>query len=280
MPDAANRAQDEQALQDTFAASYLLGQSPVMLDIERRVCGCDYGGVSWTVRAEADRMVADLDLRKGRRLLELGAGAGWPGLYMTKVSGCDTVLTDVIASGLDIAAGRAVRDGLSDRVETAVADAAAMPFDAGRFDAVSHSDILCCLKQKRAVLNECRRVIRPDGKMAFTVIFIAPDLSSADHARAVASGPEFVESDTGYPELLAGTGWHVELTADITPAFAATCRRLIEADESRRADLISLIGEAELDTRLDNWRTKLIALEDSLLRRAYVVAVPARRRAG
>jgi len=39
-----------------------------------------YGGTSWTTKAEADRVGRLLDLAPLDRLLDIGAGAGWPQL--------------------------------------------------------------------------------------------------------------------------------------------------------------------------------------------------------
>ncbi len=44
---------DEQALIDRFSRTYQgLTSSEIMLGIERALCGCDYGGTSWTTRDE------------------------------------------------------------------------------------------------------------------------------------------------------------------------------------------------------------------------------------
>ena len=150
---------EEWAQRERFESLYVRAQSPVMLTIERNVCGCDYGGNSWTTQAEAEQMVARLALHPGVRLLDLGAGSGWPGLYMGKASGCDVVLVDLSLAGIRIAAKRADNDGILGSIWAAVADAAALPFPAGSFEAISHSDLLCCLKQKRSVLAACRRAI-------------------------------------------------------------------------------------------------------------------------
>ncbi len=245
-----------------------------MLTIERRVCGCDYGGNSWTTRDEAQRMATRLGLRPGLRLLDLGAGTGWPGLYFGKTSGCDVVLVDLPLAGVRIAVERADTDGIPGSVWAAVADAAALPFPNGGFDAISHSDLLCCLLQKRSVLAACRGAIRGRGRMVFTVISVVPDLSAEQYRRAVASGPEFVESDTDYPTLLAQTGWIVTDRADITMAFAASYRRQLEADEAHEDGLVALIGASEFAERLAGWRSKLAALGDNLLRRELFAATP------
>ena len=153
------RTSEERAQRERFDAAYLRAQSPVMLSIERSVCGCDYGGNSWTTRDEAQQIEALLGLRPGLRLLDVGAGSGWPGLYMAETSGCDVVLVDLPFMGLRIAAERAAKDRIPGACWVALADGAYLPFRDGSFDAVSHSDLLCCLKPKHAVLEACQQVI-------------------------------------------------------------------------------------------------------------------------
>ena len=110
--------------------------------------------------------------------------------------------------------------------------------------------------------------------MAFTVISVAPDLSAEEHNRAVANGPEFVESATDYRTLLADTGWKITAYEDVTTAYAASCRRQIDADEAHIDELAALLGTDECRERLTGWRSKLAALEDNLLRRELFVAIP------
>ncbi|MCZ6522864.1 MAG: methyltransferase domain-containing protein [Alphaproteobacteria bacterium] len=134
---------DEQALRERFDNMYQVVQSPIVREIERSVCGCDYGATSWTTEAEARRVGELLGLAPGRRLLEVGAGSGWPGLYLARTTGCDVALVDVPLAGLRMAAARAVADRLPGACWIELADGAALPFANESFDAVSHADVVC-----------------------------------------------------------------------------------------------------------------------------------------
>lgn len=264
----------ELAKRDSFEMQYRQGQLAPVQAVERAVCGCDYGGTSWATRAEIDLTARALALAPGVALLEIGAGSGWPGLYLAAQSGCAATLTDLPADALAIALARAARDGLGARVGAVVADAARLPFPAARFDAINHSDVLCCLLQKRAVLAECRRVIRPGGRMAFSVISIPPGLSPEDHARAVETAPEFTESETGYPELIAATGWTIRARHDVTAEFTANCRKKLRVEAGLRPELEPLTGAAEFDARRARMRRRIAVLDCGHLRRELFVVDP------
>ena len=274
MPGAMSCSTEELAQRERLEAVYLRSQTPVMLDVERRVCGCAYGGNSWTTKRQAEQIAERLALRPGVRLLDLGAGTGWPALYLAEISGCEAMLVDLPFNGLKIARKRARKDALTETVRTAVADASALPFPAHSFEAISHSDLLCCLEPKRAVLESCRRVLAPDGRMLFTVISVAPGLSESDRRRAVASGPTFIDAEADYPTLLDVTGWDIVERDDITALYAESCRRQLDADESHETDLVALLGTAEYDDRVSEWRNKLVALGDGLLQRELFLVVP------
>jgi SAM-dependent methyltransferase len=270
------RSREEQAQTKRLNELYVRAQSPVMLAIERSVCGCDYGAYSWTTRAEAQQIAALLALRPGLRLLDVGAGSGWPGLYMAELSGCDLALVDLPLAGLRIAAERARKNRISGMRWAVVADAAMLPFPDGSFDALSHGDLLCCLRQKRAVLEACRRVIRDEGRMVFTVISIAPGLSPEKYRRAVEDGPVFVESEADYAALLRQTSWAMVDRQDITLDYVASCRRMLQADSEHKDALQPLIGASEFAEREAVWKSELAAIEDGLLCRELFVATPDR----
>ncbi len=116
--------------------------SAAELAVEREAHGINAGINSYTTPAQADLLGQTLQLGSGVRLLEVGAGSGWPGVYLAKRTGCDVVLTDVPAEGIRSALGRAVRDGVHSQCSFAVASGSYLPFRARYFDAVVHTDVL------------------------------------------------------------------------------------------------------------------------------------------
>jgi ubiquinone/menaquinone biosynthesis C-methylase UbiE len=93
--------------------------------------------------AEAEELRAALRLQPGMRLLDLGSGRGWPGLYLSAASGCEVVLVDVPTEGLRKGLGRAVKEGIAQSVCAVTASARRLPFRASSFDAIVHADVLC-----------------------------------------------------------------------------------------------------------------------------------------
>lgn len=134
------RSDDEVA--QAFAEIYRIEASEALLQLERESLGSDYGVTGWTSPDEADDIARRLDLGPADRLLDLGSGRGWPGLYLARTTGCDLVLADEPLDGLRAAFDRARRDGLSDVVAVA-ARGEALPLRPGSVDAVIHTDVLC-----------------------------------------------------------------------------------------------------------------------------------------
>ncbi|HSM68188.1 MAG TPA: methyltransferase domain-containing protein, partial [Xanthomonadales bacterium] len=209
-----------------FAADYELNAHPAFARLERRVLGCAYGGTSWTTRAQADRYAPLLELDDGQRLLELGSGAGWPGIYIAARSGAKLTMVDLPFIALSRALERASEE-LRTPTTAIQASAAALPFTGRGFDAIEHSDVLCCLPEKREMLAECRRVARPGARMLFYVIAPAPGLQGADMAEATETGPPFVDLDGTYQDMLADTGWNLLQREDLSAEYLETLRRMV-----------------------------------------------------
>lgn len=133
----------ERAAAERFAERYRVAPAEVSRRVELAVIGGDWGANGYTTKQQADLLGRELGLGPGVRLLDLGAGRGWPGLYLAAATGCQVVLADVPIEALRAAAARARRELLAGRAAQVAASARALPFGRAVFDAIVHADVLC-----------------------------------------------------------------------------------------------------------------------------------------
>lgn len=125
-----------------FTERYSTGASPALNAVERRAIGAVVGANGYTTVAQAERLLTVLDLEPGRRLLDIGAGRGWPGLYLSERSQCQAVITDIPRPAIASARSRAEALKLIGRCDFALASGSSLPFADESFDAVVHTDTL------------------------------------------------------------------------------------------------------------------------------------------
>ena len=125
-----------------FHSRYSLPVTDAALAVEREVIGANVGASGYTTVTQANALIPELRLRPGTLLLDVGAGRGWPGLYLAAETGCRAVLADIPAPGLASAVKRANEAGLSNRTSPVRAAAQHLPFLSAVFDAVVHTDTL------------------------------------------------------------------------------------------------------------------------------------------
>jgi ubiquinone/menaquinone biosynthesis C-methylase UbiE len=122
----------------------------------------DYAVVGTTLQIVGERLCEALDLRAGQCVLDVAAGNGNASLAAAR-RWCDVTSTDYVASLLDRGRERAVAERLD--ISFREADAEALPFADGAFDAViSTFGVMFTPDQERAAA-ELLRVCRPGGKI-------------------------------------------------------------------------------------------------------------------
>lgn len=122
----------------------------------------DYAVVGTTLQIVGEELCEALDIRSGRKVLDVAAGNGMASLAAAR-RWCDVTSTDYVPSLLERGRARAVAEGLS--IEFKVADAEELPFADGSFDAViSTFGVMFSPHQDRAAA-ELLRVCKSGGQI-------------------------------------------------------------------------------------------------------------------
>lgn len=136
-------SRDEREARQHFEERYAAGTSNVTVAIEREVIGAAWGANGYTTVHQADMLADLMKLRPGARVLDVGTGRGWPGLYYAVRYRCIVVGTDMPLDGLGAASRRATHEGVAHRFAAVAAAGAHQPFRPASFDGIAHTDVLC-----------------------------------------------------------------------------------------------------------------------------------------
>ncbi|MEM1445983.1 MAG: methyltransferase domain-containing protein [Planctomycetota bacterium] len=168
------------------------------------------------VHKRQTRAIAELGCEPGMRVLDLGVGTG---LSMTKYpEGCRVVGVDLSGGMLRQAKANLERDG-HDVTGLIQGDALRTPFADGAFECVMVSHVISVVNDPAALLRECRRVVKPDGRIVVLNHFQSPSRVVGFFEKVL--NPLFVRlgwrSDLTLHECLAGQGlqvlYHFKLSA-------------------------------------------------------------------
>jgi ubiquinone/menaquinone biosynthesis C-methylase UbiE len=127
-------------------------------------------------------------LARGARVLEIGCGAG----HLTVLLASKGVRVDAVDASqamVDVTSARVREAGLQESVSVDVADVHALPFTAGRFDAVVAVGVLPWLHSPDTALTEMARVLSAQGQLIMTADNRLRLTSFTDPRRVLGASP-------------------------------------------------------------------------------------------
>ena len=156
-------------------------------------------------------LAAQMELRAGLRVLDVGSGIGGPARYFAAGHGCRVTGVDLTEEFTRVA-GRLTRlvklEGL---VDFQAGSALEMPFEPGAFDRASMIHVGMNIADKDALFREVRRVLKAGGLFAvFDVVRTGPGVLSYPLPWAVSEETSFVSSGNEYREALERAGFRLE----------------------------------------------------------------------
>ncbi len=159
---SVSRAENEFAVK-------LFRRLPLRYDLLAEVLSFGQNG-RW--RAELLKHVVRAD---PQTVLDVATGTAGVAIACARQTRAHVTGIDVSDEMVEIGRRRVEAAGLSGRIALQIARAEEVPFDDGRFDAVSFTYVLRYVSDPAATISELARVLRPGGMMAGLDFFVPPN---------------------------------------------------------------------------------------------------------
>lgn len=127
--------------------------------------GDDYERISRGIADSLEHCVLRLAPRPGERILDVATGTGWTSRLVAR-RGARVTGVDIAAELIAAARDRAKAEGLA--IDYRIADAEALPFEDGAFDAVVSTAGVMFASRPETAAAELARVTRKGGRLALT----------------------------------------------------------------------------------------------------------------
>jgi sarcosine/dimethylglycine N-methyltransferase len=194
-----------------------------------------------------ERMAQSGRIAPGTKVLDVGSGYGAAAIYLARTHDCHVVGLNLSERENDFARLRVSEEELEDRVEIRQGDFHDLPFEDESFDVLWSQEALLHAVDKRKVLHECFRVVKPQGR------FVLSDLLMRDHVAADERETLYARVGTpemwdfgDYAEAIEAAGFEIDVAEDWTRNVAPTYAAVRSALEARQEELRGAVPNEQI----------------------------------
>lgn len=216
--------------------------------------------------AEVGRVIGAEDIR-GASVLEIGAGAGGTALALAEGLGAGYVTgIDVEDTVLDHARALVATRGLSGRIGLVKVAPGPLPFAPDSFDVVFSKEAIVHIPDKRALMAEIHRVLKPGGRFLASDWLIGTDVPTAAMAAYIAAeGLDFaMATPAHYRAAMAAAGFVDVATRSRNEWYRREARdelARLKGPLGRKAE--DLVGKEFVDRNIAIWERMIPVLDSA-----------------
>jgi len=161
-------------------------------------------------REATQELAAQMELRPGLRLLDVGSGIGGPARYFAAEHGCRVTGVDLTEEFVFVSRSLTHRTKLDHAVEFLNGSALALPFGTATFDRAYTIHVGMNIADKPGLFREVRRVLKPKGLFViFDLMRTAQGAIRYPVPWALTEETSFVTHVNEYRDMLTAAGFHV-----------------------------------------------------------------------
>ena len=234
---------------DLYNTTYGHAEADVYAEVRRETSGFDVGQTSWVSAEELAELPHLLKIGAGSNVLEIGCGAGGCALHFAATIGGRVTGIDVNAHGIRAAEHAAELRQLAERARFLEHNAAEpLPFPDETFDAAYSNDAFCHIPNRPSLLRDCRRVLRPGGRLLFSDALVVNGAVTAEEIATRSSIGYYVFVPRGENErLIPEAGLTLVEARDTTAQAATISQRWRDSRARHKSRLVNVEGEPNFE---------------------------------
>ncbi len=227
------------------------------------------GGILWELlmgeeihvggTAETDILAEKAGINAQTHVLDVCSALGGPARYLAQKFGCTVSGLDATQRMHEEAIKRTAAAGLSDKIDYKLGNALDMPYRSNSFDVVWGQDAWCYITDKKRLIEECARVTRPGGLVAFTDWLQTGPMDKEEWQPLLSFMVfPYLETLDGYADLAQSAGLTIVEKEDLSPEYAQYIQSYLDMVQNQYKDVIIENYGQEMHAAVENgitlWR--------------------------
>jgi sarcosine/dimethylglycine N-methyltransferase len=202
-------------------------------------------------------MAAPAALAKGKKVLEVACGVGGTARFLAREYGVDVVATNIAESQLAEAREITIAEGLNERIHYEIADFHELGFQDTSFDCWWCQEAFLYAVDKRKVIVEALRVVRPGGTLILSDLTLSRDMVGEERNEFQSAMKTNFSTIEELDELTMEMRLDVVERHDWSRHTIPTFQHLLASLEQIADDYRDTIGSDALDATLFRVRKQL-----------------------
>jgi cyclopropane fatty-acyl-phospholipid synthase-like methyltransferase len=253
-------------MQEPYNASYEIDYIPLTELIWGK------GFIAPGGEGNVDRIVAGVDYN-GKRVLELGSGAGGGTLVLAGKHGAQVVGLELEQPLVELSRQYAQEAGLSDQVEFRCVEPGPLPVEDASFDALYTSGVVCHIEDRHAFFNEVMRILKPGGMLLGYDWFVTTQSDAIDTWLQAAGLHLFQANLDAYLDGMRAVGFDEVSGEDVSAWYLKKANAELAELEGPLFEQATELSGAEIrDRMLTEWRAMNRVLKSGELKSGYFLA--------
>jgi len=210
------------------------------------------GGIDTTTQ-----FLAELDLKPGQRVLDVGCGIGGGDFLMAEKYGVSVTGIDLSSNMIGIAWDRATQHS-NLNVKFEISDATKNKFPNEYFDLIYSRDTLLHVKDKQSLFALFKQWLKPNGKVFITDYCCGPKPWSDEFTTYVDQRGYNLLTVPEYGKLFEDLNFSKVVATDVTNMFVDCLNNELDKFEKMKQDFVEEFSAEDFNYLIDGWKAKKV----------------------